>query len=365
MNAARRFVLTLWTLACLAAPAWAQAPDVDDPWELGRQAYAAEDFEAAARYITEAIQREPENPQYYLGLARTHYWQGAYDAAVYFYDIYLGELAHRVSPTVRAADRIDRVRQERDSANAARPDPESDVAQAADMANARDFVQTRIDEGPIVTTTGGGAFAQYQGLLAAGYAHPDLVQLRSALASALLDEANDVLSDHETALPHLSLQQWETQRDRYEAWRTLVQAPEIGAPGEPTTDIPATALDPAAAVVDPWTRADAHVALCDAQIVFLNQNHAEAAEEFRRAYELMPSLVPARMGRLNALYRLGNAAGVVEAEIAELEALIDRYAPVSTGTADIYRAAFASQRGDAAAAARRLGNLLGIPQPDR
>lgn len=358
----RRALVAAPLALLLAVPAAAQAPDVDNPWELGRDAYRAEDFESAARFIIEAIHREPENPQYYLGLARTEYWRGRYDIAVHYYDIYLGELASRVSPNVREADRLDRVREERDSANAARSNPDAAAEAPSGPASARAVVEARLEEGPILTTTGGGAFALYQGMLRAGYAHPDLVQIRSRLAAALLMEADGVVSDYEAAIPQLSLVQWETQRERFAAWRTLVQAPEIAAPVDANSAIPASALDPAAVSVDPWARAAAHMALCDAQIQFLNQNYAEAAEGFRSTLETMPTLIPARMGRLNALYRLGNAAGTVATEIDELEALIDRYAPVADGTADVYRAAFAAQSGDSVGAARRLATLLGIPE---
>lgn len=343
--------------ALLSADAAAQVPDSETPWETGRELYRDENFDEAARYITEAIQREPENPQYYLGLARTEYWRGRYDLAVYYYDLYLGPLAAMIPSSARSADRPDRVREERNSANASRPNPQAPVAMPQAHASARQFVETRLSEGPIMTSTGGGAYAQYRGMLAAGYANPDIAQLRARVASALLVEADAVVSDHDTSLPLLTLNQWQTQRARFEAWRSLSPPPA----GASTTSIPSSALDPSARPVDPQVRADAHIALCDAQIQYLNENYAQAADGFRRAFDLMPNLLPARIGRLNSLYRLGNSSSTVESEIAALDTAVSRHAPVSQGIGDIYRAAFAAQRGDVSGAARTLGRLLGIP----
>lgn len=346
-------------IGSLPAPARAQAPDSVDPWSDARAAYSAEDFDAAARFLVEAIHRDPENARYYLGLARAEYWRGDYDKAVYYYDLYLGSLAGFIAPDARAADRPDRVRSERNSANAERANAAAPVRPPEAAESAREALEARITEGPILATTGGGALALYDAMLRAGYAHPNLLQIRARLASALLAEATSIVDEDVATIPQLTLVQWRTQRDRFEAWKRLVPAPAE----RPDTDIPPSALagDIGGTAITPWERADAHVAFCEGQIQALNENPMQAAERFRLAIEQMPEHLPARMGRLNALYRLGNAASTVASELDAFESALRLQAPSRVGLAGVYRAAFAAQAGDVEGASARLAAIFGLP----
>lgn len=346
--------------AFIAPDAAAQVgPTVENPWQQGRAFYGEENFTEARRYIIEAIQREPNVAIYYLGLARTEYWLGHFDNAVYYYDIYLVDLAQQIPSDVREADMPSRVRGEREAANGARTMPTASPQAPQASTAARAAFDARVTEGPILTSTGGGAVAMYEAMLRAGYANPDLVDVKERLATALLREAGEVVGDHDAALPVLSLAQWQTQQERLDRWLALT--PDVASA---TNGIPPSAMDPAvASTLNRRARVRAHVALCGAQIQYLNQNYTQAAEGFRSAFELLPDFVPAHMGRLNALVRLGNASETAEPEILRLENQLQRHAPNSVGLADVYRAAFAAQRGDGEGAARALGTLLGIPSP--
>lgn len=349
--------LALSALLMLGASASAQVgPQSQNPWEEGRTFYGEGNYSEARRYIIEAIQREPNVPIYYLGLARSEYWLGHFDSAVYYYNVYLVDFANTPMPDRREADLPANVRGERDAANAARTNPETVAAAPPAVVAARAAFDARVAQGPILTSTGGGAVAMYEGMLRAGYADPDLVDVRLALANALMSEANGVVDDHAAALPVLTLAQWQTQLARLQWWLGLT--PDTA---NPNGSIPPSAMDPTvASSLNQRARVRAHIALADAQVQYLNQNYAQAAEGFRSAFDLKADLLPAYMGRLNALARLGNAAHTAEPEITRFEGQLQQHAPDAIGTADVYRAAFAAQAGDSQAAAASLGNLLGI-----
>lgn len=346
------------SLGCSVTTVAQVGPTSVDPWEDGRAFYSEGNYGEARRYIIEAIQRDPDVPLYYLGLARCEYWLGHFDAAVYYYDVYLNDLASVPVANRRDADMPESVRGERDAANAARQSPTSSASAPQAAVAARAAFDARIQEGPILTSTGGGAVAMYEGMLRSGYANPDLDEVRERLAAAIMDEAGGVVVDHQPALPVLTLTQWETQLARLEWWLALV--PSAG--GSANGSLPPSAVDATTAEsLGRRARVQAHIALANGQVQYLNQNYAAAAEHFRSAFELQSDLIPAHIGRLNALARLGNAAHTAEPEIARMASQLERYAPDSIGVADVYFAAFASQRGDAEAAADALGALLGIP----
>ncbi|MCB9508071.1 MAG: tetratricopeptide repeat protein, partial [Myxococcales bacterium] len=186
-----------------AAPAGAQTTSGSEEFDVARGLYADGDFAAAVPHIVAAIQAEPENPRYYLGLARAYYQLHEHDLAVYYYDLYLNELRDLIPGDVRASDRVDRVRDERAGANGLRENSSTSPSGPAAALEARRALLDRIETGPIVGATGGGALSMYEAMLRTGYAHPDLVELRSRLADALLREANATVSDDATALPVL------------------------------------------------------------------------------------------------------------------------------------------------------------------
>ncbi len=375
-------VLVFVCLLPLGASASGQSPpDAADPWEIAREHYRNEDFDRAIPFIAEAIQREPLNPLYYLGLARAEYWRGNHDAAVYYYDIYLVELVDRLPAELPRQNRVDRVHEERDSANSEREDPAAPVVPPVAQERARELFVERLDVGPILTDTGGGALSLFEGMLRSGYARPDIVGLRTQLADALLREADALLDDRRARMPSLALTAWDTQRQRYAEWLEFgghpivapapVEAPTDAAPApagpEATTEtVPTdvTAGEPVTAplpvtIVD---RVRARLATCEAQIQYLNLNHARAHDSFAQALSLDPDSLPAQMGRLNAMVQLGRGRTPEATEaLQELAEGLVANRPTETQTVDIYRAAFAASAGEHARAAELLAGVLGIP----
>lgn len=354
-----RLSLLTATLLLLSASAFAQVgSDVERPWDTARSYYSEGNYAEAQRYIVEAIQREPRNPMYYAGLARARWGQGDVDQAVYYYDIFLSELSGEVTSDMPESYRPSSIRSERDQANAEREDPDTTVEAPEHLVAAMDTLNLRIEEGPILNSTGGGALAVYRGLLRAGYAHPSLIPLRARLSNAILAEANGVVSDHQATIPSLSLIQWETQRDRLTAWQTLAPPAQASF-----SDIPASALDPSVTGRDQATRVEAHIQFAQAQIQYLNQNWGQASLSFANAVETLDDFVPARLGRLNSLLRAGNAATAARTEVDELQTLLEHVDLPNVGIASVYRAAFAAQRNDSVAAADALGSLFGLQRP--
>jgi hypothetical protein len=352
-----RYTILILAVLVLTPAASAQVgPEIDAPWDTARSYYAEGNYAEAQRYIIEAIQREPRNPMYYAGLARARWGQGDVDQAVYYYNIFLNDLAGEVTADMPTGYRPSTIRDERDHANAERERSDEAPASPAQIVTALDTLDTRIAEGPILNTTGGGALAVYRGLLRSGYAHPSLIQLRVRLANALLSEANTVISDHQAAIPSLSLVQWETQRDRLRAWQNLAVEPSDAV----FSDIPASALDPSITGNSQHARAAAHLDFTEGQIQYLNQNWGQASLSFANAVEALDDFVPARIGRLNALYRAGNAAQPALDETDSLESVLERVDRANVGVAQVYRAAFAAQADDSARAADAIGVLIGL-----
>ena len=126
------------------------------------------------------------------------------------------------------------------------------------------------------------------------------------------------------------------------------------------SDIPDSALDPSISRSTQHVRASAHLHFAEGQIQYLNQNWGQASLSFANAVEELPDFVPARIGRLNALYRAGNAAGPALDEVTELAEVLERVDRANAGVAQIYAAAFAAQREDTAAAADAIGALVGL-----
>jgi tetratricopeptide (TPR) repeat protein len=353
----------LLALALLVAPlhALAQTPtgSVSEGvrlWETARVLYADQRFEEARPLLIEAVQADPLNAGYYLGLARTVFWLGEYDLAVFYYDLYLGELAARIASDAPARNRPDRVRDERNSANASRENPDAPLVLPSAQEQARAALDQRMVAGPILVTSGGGAVSVYEALLRAGYARPDLVDVRARLASALVREATTIVPTTGTRLPALRFDEWEAQRHRWSLATQLAAAPEAAVEPAIAGTEPA---DPAPVVVD-GVNTTAHTLLCDAQLQFMNQNWERSRELFELALVANPDLLPAYAGRLNAIYweRRGTTA-VADVLTAFAEA-IARTGAQDDGVLDVYRAAFLSLAGRDDEAALLLGEILGV-----
>lgn len=339
--------LTLRALACAALLATTSGalptahaqigPLVEDPWGIARELYAEERYNEAIPYVIEAIQREPTRAEYYLGLARMLFWLEDWDRAVFYYDLYLNELTPYLPADLPQRNRPELVREERDTANANRPDPSTAVAAPAQEERAYALLRERLETGTIVAIGGGGAWATFEGLLRSGYARPHLVELREDLAAALLDEAELFVNGRAAVMPALSWEQWETQRERFDIYEALTasiarshaeatggsdaQVAPAGADGDgtdPAVQIPTSSPNDRAV-----SHIDAQRALCDGQMDFLNMNYERAAEAFDRALAADPWLIPAYLGALNARI----VGGVDASAIPELLAGLEEAAP--------------------------------------
>jgi tetratricopeptide (TPR) repeat protein len=359
-----RCALPLLIAAALLAPAYAFAQD--DPgaaaWAEARSAYSAGRYADALPRAIAAAQAAPDNPQYYLGLARILFWLERYDDAVYYYDVYLNDFAGRLGSNIPAHNRVDLVRNERNAAVEERVDPAAPITMPASAAAARDALAGWLDRGTALTATGGGALSQYENMLRVGYASPDLPALRARLVRALLDEAALLVNSRTARMPSLSDEQWRTQRRRFEAARSLGGPPERSAE-EAAGSIPLAALDPTIAAQlrgGPEENLDAQMALCDGQLEYLNQNWDRAATRFTTAVNADPDLLPAHLGRLNALLRGDLPIDQRHAALADLDAALARVEPASTDVLAIYRAAIALDADDAETAADLLAAALGL-----
>lgn len=328
-------------------------PDVADPWSEARALYAAEDYANALPYAVEAVQREPDRAEVYLGIARILFWMERYDEAVFYYDIYLVDLADNLGPSVPARNRVDVVRQERDAANGARRDPSAAPSRSSGVEAARSGLVSRLDSGPVLTPTGGGSWSMYEGLLRSGYADPDLTDLRARLADALLAEAQGAVNGRVAAMPALPYDQWLTQRQRWVLWQQLT-GPAAPAQG---TALPST-IDPAiaATLARPGGDVAAQIALCDGQLAYLNMAYETALDAFTAAVTASPELLPAHLGRLNTLHRLGDAPA------SDIDAALNAFAAAvqdpDDGVVALYRAVFAADAGRSAEAVEAMIGLL-------
>lgn len=343
-----------------AQPA-APAPDVAT-WADFRALYNAGDYPNAIPLAVEAIQLAPHRADYYLGLARALFWGEQYETAVFYYDVYLTHFGPGLPASTAAANRPDRVRQERESANQGRPNPAAPVAPPATQDEARTLLDARLVDGVIVNERGGGAWAIYQGLLRSGYARPDLPALRAQLAQALHLEATTLVPTDRAMMPALSEGQWQAQRQRLAFWMELDRLQQAAAP---TTAAAGTPTPPNTAATPPTTdgraaQVQALIALTEGQQQYLNMNWENAQTLFTQALTLDPALLPAHVGRLNALYRSSTA--LRDERSAALTAFQEALRRMN-GDLDmalVYQAAYAAQDRDDAAAAQAVIQLLGL-----
>lgn len=311
-------------------------PDVAEPWEDARAFYRDGDYEQASRYIIEAIQRAPREPRYYLGLARAQNWLGNFDQAVFYYDIYLNDLAAELPPNLDRRDRVDAVREERDSANAQRDDRDAPLVIPGGQDAARAALDDRIAQGPGMTATGGGAYALYQNLLRTGYARPDLGDLRRRLGQRLIGEVRADIGERVARMPLLAYPAWGVHEDRLDAWQTLEIDDAVEA-----------------------SRVAALRAFVAGQRLYLNENAVQALEQFDSAIAADAQLVPAYVGRLSACLEASVGCGSDGPRfLAEALDIVDRLDPARLEWLAVFEAAFAARAGDDAAAADALLEVL-------
>lgn len=332
-------IVVLFLGLCAAVSANAQVgPDVEDPWSSAREHYAAGEFQESIPYIVEAIQRDPLAGRYYISLARAHFQAGSFDLAVYYYQRYIDEFADTVDPDDDMYG-AERAAAERDSANALRPNPEEAVMSPQAHADVRRSLLERLVVEPALTDSGGGIVATFRSLLRLGYAEPDLATLRQNVQEALLAEANRQVAANRPRLPQLSLEGWETQRERYRLSHRLIPDPP-----EAPRSTPSALLS--------------RELLCEAQIQYLNQNFDSAADVFGRAIEADARLMPAYIGYINSIAAMDADPQQLDAAIRRFSATVDPRDPESAAVLDVYRAIHATRDGRVADAAARIRSLL-------
>lgn len=334
--------LVLFGLLSIPVGAAAQVgPDETNPFERGRELYRSEQYDQAIPYLIEAAQREPSRGELYLALGRAAFWANNFDLAVFYYDIYLGRFADRAELTAPPRDRKAKVSEERESANRGRKNPAAPVKGPESQETIRTALLAKLEDGVALTNSGGGAHSLFQSLLRAGFARPEITDLRNKVRAALLNEALLFAPAKARSMPALSLQEWETQKERLKLWQDL-GAKTTAAPREGDAKRVSAALDTA-----------------EGQAAYLNEDYDRAYSAFKRAHARDENYLPATFGLLNAMYRQSSG-------IAGWEKVLDDAKKTVAGDAalgaflPVYRAAFLSRAGEREKAAAMLGEVLGI-----
>lgn len=352
LSTLQRLVLTLLALAvyALSVPASADAqqrnPQKDsDPWSTARDAYRAQDWRAARSYTAAASQRDPKEPRYYLSLARIAFQQAEYEDAVWFYDVFI-EYARNRTPAFEGTYALNRAEAERKSANARRDDPASAPDEPDAQVRVRKALLSRLNEGPAIRSSGGGALDTFKSLLRLGYANPDLTQLRTAVEDAAGAEADRLLERGRGRLPTLSYQEWKQQAERYEAAYALIPPP-VAFEGKGGAKNAADETTPA-------PKAKAYQKLSQAQRQYLLHNWSTAARLFHEALEIHPTLSLAHQGRMNALLAASTPdVGAIHQAMTDFETMVPEHPDLA-----IYRAMSTAAMGDAERASDQLVDLL-------
>lgn len=330
--------LTFTLSAAFPASAQSSPQSTEDPWALARDAYRNQDWDSARRFTAAASQRDPEEPRYYLSLGRIAFQQGLFEDAVWFYDVFL-EYTRLSNKQFSGSYAVERARAERDSANTRRSNPTAPSKEPEAQVRVREALLARLNEGVVLSETGGGALATFQTLLQVGYANPDLTQLRNAVDAAANAEAFRLLQGTEAQFPELSYELWQRQARRYDATRQLTGA--------------AVPFDGGTAVEAPAPNR-AYRALAEAQRQYLLQNWSNAEKRFRDAIEANPNLSLAHQGLLNALLASN------QPELSKLDEALQGLARADANgrSLPLYRALVDAAKNDASRAATQLHQLL-------
>lgn len=274
-------------------------------------AYNAGDYDQAVEGYVRAIQARPAKAAPYRNLARTYFWQGEYNAAVTYYDIYL-----RLAPE---ADDREQIRSERRLASSRGGDEPFTAPEAQRLA--LQAFEDQLQEGAAYTKGGGGAWGSYQTLLRTGYARPDLTRLRSRLVQRLLDEFEGLLVPAQNQpTPQLGLEEWQLQQRRLDA---------------------ATRLSDDEAIAEIIAR---RAKIADAAVALLNGLHQKAVELGETAIEQNPDMGFMRWLHVNALVETGEHQAALDA----LQALRDKLAqtaPNQLGYAKVLEASILQRMG--------------------
>lgn len=363
MNNRLSIILSVFTVAaCLLcmASASAQVEDsVEDPWAEARELYRDGAYAGAVPYIVAAAQRDPTELRYVVSLARAHYQAGNLDKAVYYYDMYTGsELSNDASGRYS----LSTARSERESANRNREGSNEPPRPPAYETGLLNSLEAQIEAGPALTTTGGGAVATWRALLRSGYVSPSLTQIRQRLADKLVREARHTLRDSAGWIPNLTLQQWQTQAERYRLAASLLPPPKpFDRDEESATPPDAGALQVTDTTLSSYAALDGWRAFCEGQIQYLNENYTSALEQFDAAAAALPQHPEPILGAMNSMIAGANRGGAASASAGT--GYIDRLERLDLGDSktelvEIYRALIESTSGNARQGARHLRSFF-------
>lgn len=274
----RSALITLALAAALSAALPARA-SADTPLQEAQRHYSAGDYAAAEGVLTRAIQANPLQRDYYLGLARTLNLMERFEEAAFVYMLYLNHADLNSSgdrPSQRVLQEYAGVQSEREHPERAPAPPETQEA-------ALTVLEERMETGPIVSGRAGDAWGFLETLLRTGYARPELQLIRENLADSLRRELLTASPLDATLLPSLSWEGWELQELRLERLRQLDE--ELSATNPEYTPR-AEGLD----LID-------HLAT--GQLKALQGEHEAALAAFKEAVATAPDSAAALTGLLN------------------------------------------------------------------
>jgi len=252
--------------------------------EQGREAYNGSNWNEAIRHYRNAAQRAPERHLPYRNLARAHFQAEQYGRAVVLYDHYL-ELAPESAKTERIG-RERRLASHRAGENVwTKPRSQKRVLEA---------LREALTERAAYTEGGGGAWGLYETLLRTGYLHPDLAHLQTRLHRSLLEEFDRLATpESDQPTPLLTLQEWQLQKKRLEAARSL---PPSARPAPDEEDVDDRRNDNDSPVAIRMLAAETALSL-------LNGRPSEAADRAAGAREANADMEFLRWFELAALVR--------------------------------------------------------------
>ncbi|MFP4599120.1 MAG: tetratricopeptide repeat protein [Persicimonas sp.] len=279
--------------------------------EEANAAYNEGKYDAAEEGYVLAVQARPEEAVPYRNLARTYFWQSDYAPAVAYYDMYMQQAS--------GAEDIEQVRAERKLASSRAGGEPWAVPESQQMALSA--LEEQLDSGSAYTRGGGGAWGLYQTLLRTGFAQPELARLRRQVVSRLLGEFEGrLVTDTDQPTPRLDLEDWQIQKERLDAAKSVSSDPAVNEALARRSLIPETAT------------------------ALLNGRYEQAVTLAKEAGEENPDMPFIRWFEVSALVEADQAERALEAVDALAKSLEDS-APQHLGYVRIVRASVLERLG--------------------
>lgn len=320
MKTSISLLISFTMLVSLTGTTFAQAKKAAEPAPYtkaiaeGNKAYNGSKYNKARAAYVRAIQLYPQGAPAYRNLARTHFWQNNYSAAIHFYDVYLVNYP-------KAPDRA-QIQQERKLASTrapAQPWSPPKIQQKALLD-----LEKALASG-VGYARGSGAFHQYEALLRTEYAEPDLLKLKQRLSIKLLLEHDELLQTKPgQPTPQLDLEAWRLQTARLEAAKTVA-----------SSDLVRTIND--------------RLLLGQAARTLLLKDYKKAAAEAASAAKANQDMVFMRWFLIVALYQSNDLSGATKA-LNTLEGVLKKQDPTQLPYLKVTRAMLLQKQGKIAEA---------------